>query len=558
MRNHLAVQGIAFVSAFVLGWADPGTARAQGPAGGDFDLLVKNGRVVDGTGNPSYVGDVGIRQGKVAAVGNLQGRTAARVIDAKGLIVAPGFVDMHNHSDSSILVDGDAQSMIHQGVTSVILGEGGSAAPSKDFPTFRDYWSKVLAGGTSINIGSYVGSSQIWTEVRGSKGGKPSKAELDRMRGHVRQAMADGALGVASSLSGPPGSWIDTDTLVAMCEAAAPAGGIYSTHMRHEGLDVFKAADEAMEIGRRAKVPVDIIHIKISENTLWGQMPKLIEKVAAARAAGALVEANVYPYTAGQNDLGTIVPPWAHEGGSAALVARLKDPAQRARIQKEIETGIPGWYNHYTATGSWQGMLLVSLRNPEYKKFQGKRMSEVIATLGGQPFDVFFRVLIDNGGSVPTVYFHHAEKDMQYALKQPFVSIGSDGGALKTEGPLAAGHPHPRYYGTFPRVLGRYVREEKVISLEEAIRKMTSANTAKVRVYDRGLLRPGQWGDVTVFDPGRIIDKATFEKPHQYATGVSYVIVGGKVVLDGGKHTGARPGQVIYGQGHRPKAAGPS
>jgi N-acyl-D-aspartate/D-glutamate deacylase len=279
-------------------------------------------------------------------------------------------------------------------------------------------------------------------------------------------------------------------------------------------------------------------------------MPSLIEKVAAARARGVLVEANVYPYTAGQNNLASIVPPWAHEGGRDALVARLKDPVQRQRIQKEIEKGIPGWYNHYTATGSWNGMQLVSFSHPSYGRFQGKRMSEVIAALGGKPFDVFFQVLIDNGGSVPTIYFHHSEKDMQHALRQPFVSIGSDGTALKTEGPLAGGHPHPRYYGTFPRVLGRYVREEKVLSLEEAIRKMTSANTAKVHVYDRGLLRPGQWGDVTVFDAARIIDRATFEKPHQYATGVVYLVVAGKVVLDQGKHTGARPGQIIYGQGY--------
>jgi N-acyl-D-amino-acid deacylase len=557
MRTIRPTRGfvLGLLAGLVAGTLGGKQARAQTTP--DYDLLIRNGRIVDGTGNPSYQGDVGIRQGRVAAVGNLNGRRAARTIDAKGLVVAPGFVDMHNHSDNSLLVDGDGYSMVYQGVTTVILGEGGSAAPSQQFPTFRDYFGKLLAGGTALNVGSYVGSSQIWTQVRGQRGGPPTKDELERMRAEVRKAMADGALGVASSLSGPPGSWIDTDTMVAMCEAAAPAGGIYSTHMRHEGLDVFKAAEEAMEIGRRAKVPVDIIHIKISEHTLWGQMPKLIDLVAGARARGALVEANVYPYTAGQNDLGTIVPPWAHEGGSAAMVARLKDPTQRARIQKEIEGGIPGWYNHYTATGSWKGMQLVSLRNPEYKRFTGKRMSDVIEALGGEPFDVFFKVLIDNGGSIPTVYHHHSEPDMKHALKQPFVSIGSDGGALKTEGPLAAGNPHPRYYGTFPRVLGRYVREQKVISLEEAIRKMTSANTAKVHIFDRGLLRPGQWGDVTVFDPGKIIDKATFEKPHQYAVGVVYVVVGGKLVLDQGKHTGARPGQILYGQGYREKA-GPS
>jgi N-acyl-D-aspartate/D-glutamate deacylase len=280
-------------------------------------------------------------------------------------------------------------------------------------------------------------------------------------------------------------------------------------------------------------------------------MPKLIELIAGARAEGAEVQANVYPYRAGQNDLAAIIPPWAHEGGSEAMIARLKDPAQRPRLEKEILGGIPGWYDHYTATGSWEGMLLVSFRNAQYKQFQGKRMSEVIAALGGKPIEVLFRLLADNGGSVPTVYFHHAEQDMQFALRQPFVSIGSDGSALKTEGPLSAGNPHPRSYGTFARVLGRYVRELKVLSLEEAIRKMTSANSAKVHVFDRGLLRPGQWADVTVFDAAKITDHATFEKPHQYATGVAYVIVNGKVVLDKGQHTGARPGAIVYGPGKR-------
>ena len=516
-----------------------------------YDLVVKGGRLVDGTGNPSYLGDVAIRGGRIVAVGKLPETKAARTIDASGLVVAPGFVDMHNHSDDTLLVDGDGQSMIRQGVTTVVLGEGGSAAPSADFKDFASYFARLLKGGTSLNVGSYVGSSQLWTFVRGQKAGPPTAAELERMRGLVRQAMEDGAFGVASSLTGPPGSWIDTETLVAMCQAAAPYGGSYSTHNRNEGAGVFNAVAEAIEIGRRAHVPVDVIHLKISEHSLWGKMPKLIEMLAVARAEGAQVQANVYPYRAGQNDLAAIIPPWAHEGGSEAMIARLKDPALRPRLEKEILHGIPGWYDHYTATGSWEGMLLVSFRDPRYKRFEGKRMSEVIAALGGQPLEVLFRLLADNGGSVPTVYFHHAEQDMQFALRQPFVSIGSDGMALKTEGPLAAGNPHPRSYGTFPRVLGRYVRELKVLTLEEAVRKMTSANAAKVRVFDRGLLRPGQWGDVTVFDAARIIDHATFEKPHQYATGVEYVIVNGKVVLDRGRHTGARPGAIVYGPGKR-------
>jgi N-acyl-D-amino-acid deacylase len=522
----------------------------------EFDLLIRNGRVVDGTGNPSFVADVAVKEGRIAAIGPLAGRTATRTIDASGLAVAPGFVDIHNHSDETLLVDGDAESMVRQGVTSMILGEGLSAAPTAAFRDFDAYFAALRKGGISTNVGSYVGSGTVWTETHGPRAGPPTKDELDRMRALVRTAMEQGALGVASSLSGPPGAWIDTDTLVAMCEVAGELGGIYSTHNRNEGLGVFDAVAEAIEIGRRARVPVDVIHLKISEHTLWTQMPRLVEQIAAARAQGLDVTANVYPYRAGQNDLVTILPPWAHEGGRDALLARLRDPAARARMERDIVGGLPGWYDHYTATGSWEGMLLVSLSHPDYKKFEGKRMSEVVAAFPDRrPMDVLFDTLIANGGSVPTVYFHHAEEDMQLALKQPFVSVGSDGTAVRIGGPTARGNPHPRYYGTFPRVLGRYVRELKLLTLEDAVRKMTSANTAKVHVYDRGLLRPGQAADVTVFDAARVVDNATFERPHQYATGIEYVVVNGAVVLDRGRHTGARPGAILYGPGRRDKEA---
>jgi N-acyl-D-amino-acid deacylase len=518
-----------------------------------FDLLIRNGRIADGTGNPSFVGDVGVRDGRIAAIGKLADSSATRTIDGAGLVVAPGFIDIHNHSDDTILQDGDAQSMVRQGVTSMIFGEGGSAAPSEQWKDFSSYFAELQRRGISTNIGSYLGSSTVWTRVHGSSAGPPTADELNRIRAVVREAMEQGALGVASSLSGPPGVWIDTDTLVAMCEVAAEYGGIYSTHMRTEGEGVFKAVSEAIEIGRRARIPVDVIHLKIAEHKLWGKMPDLVALIASTRAKGQLVEANVYPYRAGQNNLSSIIPPWAHEGGSKAMIQRLKDPALRSRLEKEILNGIPGsdWYNHYTATGGWDGMLLVTLRNPKYKQFQGKRMNEVIKAMDKPPLDALFELLVENDGSVPTVYFHHAEEDMRYALKQPFVSIGSDGTAVKNEGPLAAGHPHPRYYGTFPRVLGRYVRDEKLLSLEDAVRKMTSANAAKIRVYDRGLLRPGQWADVAIFNPDTIIDHATFEKPHQYATGVEYVIVNGKIVLERGQHTGARPGAILYGQGKK-------
>lgn len=536
----------------------------------DYDVLIRGGRIVDGTGNPSFFGDVAIRDRHIAAIGKLDGKTAKRVIEAKGLAVAPGFIDIHNHSDPTVLVDGNAESMVRQGVTSMIFGEGGSAAPvggkqtsiavspldvapdQAKWKDFAGYFARLMKQGVSTNIGSYVGSSQIWTYVRGPKAGPPEPRELADMVEQVRIAMRQGALGVASSLSGPPGSWIDTATLIAMCKVAGEYGGRYSTHMRTEGHGVFESVAEALKIGREAHVPVYIIHLKIAEHALWGQMPELVQTIATARAAGEDVQANVYPYRAGQNNLSSIIPPWAQEGGTAAMIQRLKDPSLRPRLEDEILHGIRGsnWYNHYTATGNWEGMLLVSFSNPKYQRFAGRRMSEVIQALGKPPLDVLFELLEENRGSVPTVYFHHSEEDMRYALKQPFVSIGSDGSAVKAEGPLAAGNPHPRYYGTFPRVLGRYVRDEHVLTLEEAIRKMTSANAAKASQWDRGLLRPGMWADVTVFNPATVIDRATYDQPHQYAVGIEYVLVNGDVVLEGTKHTGARPGMILYGPGY--------
>lgn len=516
-----------------------------------FDLRIAGGRIVDGTGSPWFRGDVGIRDGRIVAIGRVEG-PARQVIDASGLVVAPGFVDIHNHSDDTIVVDPNAESMVRQGVTTMVFGEGGSAAPSARWPRLGDYFGTLEAQGISLNVASYVGSSQVWTAVHGNREGPVTAAERDRMDALIDEAMRDGALGVSSSLSGPPGVWIDTGTLVAMCQVAGRHGGRYSTHLRTEGHGVFEAVDEALAIGRQAGVPVDIIHLKIAEHTMWGRMPELTARIATARANGQQVEANVYPYRAGQNNLATIVPPWAHEGGAAALVARLNDPMLRARLRDEIlgRRDVPGWYNHYTATGSWEGMLIVSLDNPADAAFEGRRMQDVIDARGGDPVDVLFELLTRNDGSVPAVFFHHSEEDMRAALAQPFVSVGSDGRAVATAGPLAAGHPHPRYYGTFPRVLGRYVREEAVITLEDAVRKMTSANTAKIGVYDRGVLRPGQWADVVVFDASRIIDRATFERPHQYADGVAYVIVNGHVVLEtGGRHTGVRAGRVIRGQG---------
>ncbi len=385
----------------------------------DYDVLIRGGRIVDGTGNPSFRGDVGIRDGKIAALGRLVGRTGRRTIDAQGLVVTPGFIDIHNHSDRSVLIDGNAESMVRQGVTTMVLGEGGSVAPvggkqdrseqKSAWTDFAGYFALLLRQGISTNIASYAGSSQIWTYVKGPHAGRPTREELDQMRALVDEAMRQGALGVASLLSGPPGSWIDRETLIAMCEVAGRYGGTYATHIRTEGNGVFEAMEEALSIGRSANLPVDIIHLKIAEHTMWGRMPELIALLAKARDAGQEVQANLYPYRAGQNDLASIIPPWAHDGGTRAMLQRLRDPALRPRLESEINNGIPGsdWYNHYTATGGWDGMLLVSLSNPAYKRFEGKRMSEVIASLGKPPLDVLFELLENNSGSVPTVYFHH-------------------------------------------------------------------------------------------------------------------------------------------------------
>jgi N-acyl-D-aspartate/D-glutamate deacylase len=363
--------------------------------------------------------------------------------------------------------------------------------------------------------------------------------------------MREGAMGLATSLLMPPSNLVTTAQLIDLAKVARQYGGIYSTHMRDEGAGVFRSVDEAIKIGKGANIRVDIIHLKIADKKFWGQMNEIISMIAKARTEGYDIRANVYPYTAGQNDLRAIVPPWAHDGGNAKMLERLRDPALRDRLRTDILNGLPDWYNHYLAVGGdWSAMLLVNLSSQANKPFIGKRMSDVIAARGGDPVNDLLDLLVEEHGSVPTVYFHHAEPDMQYALKQPFVSVGSDGMAISPEGPRGSSIPHPRSYGTFPRVLGRYVRELHTITLEDAVRKMTSSNAEKISLTDRGRIKVGWAADITVFDPQTVADRATFTNPHQYAVGIPYVIVNGEVVLDGGQHTGALPGRVLRGPGY--------
>jgi N-acyl-D-aspartate/D-glutamate deacylase len=522
-------------------------AARAGAADPPYDLLIRGGRVVDGTGNPWFAGDVAVRGDRVVAVGRVPAGPAARTVEARGLVVAPGFIDMHSHSDTLLLEDGTAPSKVRQGVTTEVLGEGTSAGPGRRFPTLGAYFQAVEKGGVAVNVASYVGIDNLWQGVMGASFDRPTPAQFDRMKALLEGAMADGAFGLSTMLAMPPGSLATTDDLVELCKVVARYRGIYSSHIRNEGAGVVGAVGEAIAVGERAGVPVDVIHLKVADQALWGRMGELVGLIESARKRGVDVQANVYPYTRGNNNLASIIPPWAHEGGTAKMLERLRDPAQRPRLKKEIRDGVPGWYDHYTAVGGDWSRMLVSGKGA----YQGLTMDRVIALRAKgrdpapDPLDVLFDLLIDEGGSVPTVYEHHTERDMVLALRQPWCSVGSDGSALAVEGPLRRGHPHPRNFGTFPRVLGVYVREQGVLRLEDAVWKMTSLNAAKLGLTDRGLLRPGLFADVTVFDPDRVIDRATYADPFRYPEGIEYVLVNGRLTLDRGQPTGARPGRAL-------------
>ena len=527
----------------------------------DYDLVLRGGKIIDGTGNPWFHGDLGVRNQRIVAVGQIGPRQGRQELDVRGLVVAPGFIDMHSHSDTLLLQDGNAESKIRQGVTTEVLGEGRSMAPRVgkltpraidiqgkvyQIESLQDYFQAAETAGIATNIASYVGLGTVWRCVMGDTFQRPSADQLETMKQLVTQAIQQGAWGLSSQVMMPPGSLATTDEIVGLCRAVAALGGIYSTHIRNEGTEVFAAVEEAIRIAETAELAVDIIHLKIADQQFWGRMNELIALIEAARHRGVNVQANVYPYTRGNNNLSSIIPPWAHEGGRGAMLDRLRDPETRRRMKRDIRQGLPGWYNHFTAIGGDWGRMLVSGNN----RFKGLTMDRVMAlrTRGqNRPdlLDELFDLLIEEGGSVGTVYAHHTERDMTLALRQPWCSIGSDGSAYAISGPLRRGHPHPRNFGTFPRVLGRYVREQQTLRLEDAIRKMTSLNANKLGLRQRGLLVPGYWADVTVFDADRVIDRATFTAPFQYNEGIEFVIVNGELVLNRGQHTGKRPGRAL-------------
>jgi N-acyl-D-aspartate/D-glutamate deacylase len=527
-----------------------------------YDLVIRGGKIVDGTGNPWRHGDLAVRGSKIAAMGNILAGAGKRDIDARGLVMAPGFIDIHSHSDFTLLEDGDAQSKIRQGVTTEVLGESSSPGPylgklspptvtvrgkSERWTTLGGYFELTEKATISPNVASFVGLGNVWKSVMGSSHQRPTAGQLDEMKALIEQALKEGAMGLSCMLAVPPDGLATTDELVELCKVVARHGGLFVAHIRNEGTGVFDAIREVIEIGRRSGVAVEILHIKIADQVNWGRMIEIVRLIDDARTAGVNVQADLYPYTRGNNNLATIIPPWAHEGGTAKMLERLKDTAQRPRLKKDIREGIAGWYNHYTAVGGDWSRMLISANN----RYQGMTMDRVLAqrargkTPAPDPLDDLFDILIEEGGSVSTVYDHHTEKDMNLAMVQPWCSIGSDGTALTTEGPLRRGHPHPRSFGTFPRVLGVYVRKLGVLKLEDAVRKMTSQNAAKLGLTDRGLLRPGNYADITLFDPDRVIDRATYAEPFQYSAGIEYVVVNGTPVLERGKHTGARPGWAL-------------
>jgi N-acyl-D-amino-acid deacylase len=541
-------------------------AQSAAPA---FDLVITNGHIVDGTGSPWYSGDLGIRDGRIAAIGNLAAAPRKRTIDAAGKVVAPGFIDMLGQSELTILVDPRLPSKIYQGITTEITGEGGSAAPlndaiiqtdrsgydhykiAPDWKTFRQYFARLEKQGMGINLASYVGATQVRRMVLGDDDKQPTPAQLEQMKALVREAMQDGTVGVSTSLEYAPAPYAKTDELIALATEAGKFGGIYSTHMRNESNSVLDAIDEALRIGREAHVPVEIWHIKVAGKNNWGRMPEVVAKINAARNAGADVTADTYAYTAWFNDFSAFVPPWAHDGGTAKLIERLKDPTTRQRIRKDMLTPSKAWDNEWQEIPGPEAIMIGVVQNPKLLPLQGKRLSEIAKLWNKDPMDALFDFLIEDPNAGVAV-FGMSQPDVTLALQQPWVAVDNDSSGTSPEGILGQEHPHPRAYGTFPRVLRKYVREDKALTLEDAIRKFSALPAQRLRLAERGLIKAGMWADVVIFDPATVRDLATFENPNQLSEGMEYVLVNGVLVVDQGKTTGALPGKVVRGPGYVP------
>src|SRR5580700_5954743 len=528
-----------------------------------YDVVIRNGRIIDGTGSPWYSGDIAIRGGRIAAIGHLEGAAGKRTIDAQGMVVAPGFIDMLGQSETSILVNPHLPSKIYQGITTEVTGEGGTIAPLNDavikldhvtwehyqvtptWRTFAEYFARLRKQGMGINLASYVGATQVRRVVIGEDDRAPTPEELERMKALVRQAMREGAVGLSTALQYAPAPYATTEELIALAAEAATFGGIYATHMRSEGDAIIPALNEAIRIGREAHIPVEIWHLKTAGKANWGRMPEVIAHIQQARDSGVDITADTYAYPAGFNTFSAIIPPWAHDGGDAKLIARLKDPAIRARIRKEMETPGGNWDNEWQEVTGPESILVGAVANPKLLPLQGKTIAEISKLWGKDPFDTIFDLLIEDQAFTNVAMFIMSEPDIALALAQPWVSICNDSEGTAPDGLLGNEHPHPRAYGTFPRILRKYVREEKKLTLPDAIRKFSALPAQRMRLVDRGVLKEGMWADVVVFDPDTIRDVATFEKPNQLSEGMRFVLVNGVPVIEEGKMTNALPGKVL-------------
>ncbi len=533
-----------------------------------YDLVIRGGEVIRGDGGPSRREDVGIIGDRIAALGDLSAAQSGQVIDATGLVVAPGFIDVQGQSGTTLLADGNGESHLRQGITTEIIGEGSSPAfwskesaeidtltlfgMTLDWTGFGGYFERLRERGTTINLGTFVPASMVRRAVIGLDNRPPTPAELAQMEAMVDRAMQDGALGLSSALIYVPGSFAQTDELVALARVAARHRGIYITHVRGESFNLFSALDEAIGIGRDAGLPVVIFHLKVAAKANWGRMEEALAKLNAANAAGGRVTATMYPYAAGGTGLAATLPLWVQEGGRDRMLARLKDPEVRTRARTEIETKIDGWENLLQAT-TFDGIQVASAPAEMDQSIVGKRIAQIAAERKADVWDVYFQLLIDSGGRIGALYHMMSEEDVATGLRSALVTIGTDSAALRAEGVLSQGSPHPRAYGTFPRVLAKYVRDDRVLALSDAVRRMTGAAAAQMGITDRGLIRAEMLADVVVFNPATVKDNATYERPHQYPTGIEYVVVNGVVALDPKGLTGARPGRPVYGPAMRPR-----
>lgn len=562
MRKAIAIVCIALSSCVI-------TTPAPKPAEDQkYDVVIRNGLIYDGTGATPLRGDVAIKGDAIAAVGLVAGKGEVE-IDAGGQAIAPGFINMLSWATDSLIVDGRSQSDIRQGVTLEVFGEGWSMGPLNEamkkeaveqqgdikypitWTTLGEYLETLVQRGISPNVASYVGATTVRIHEVGYADRPPTADELARMKDLVRAAMREGALGVGSSLIYAPAFYAKTDELIELCRAAGEFGGGYISHMRSEGNDLVGAVDELITIAREARVPAEIYHLKAAGEKNWSKMDEVIEHINRARSSGLRITADMYTYPAGATGLDAMMPPWVQEGGFKQWRARLQDPSLRQRVVTEIRTPTDKWENLYLLAGSADRVLLVGFKNDQLKPLTGKTLAEVARMRGKSPEETAMDLVVEDDSRVDTVYFLMSEDNIRKQIRQPWVSFGSDAASIEPAGVFLKSNVHPRTYGNVSRLLGHYVRDEKVIPMEEAIRRLTSLPAANLRLDQRGLLRPGYFADVVVFDPNTIRDVATFDKPHQFSTGVRHVFVNGAQVLKNGEHTGAKPGRVIRGPGYR-------